>query len=67
MTNNILTGFEFVELCYDHGCRSFNDIVDRFDGLFSISTIEKWHCRQNNPRLLTQIALYAIAKDQGWL
>ena len=67
MTNNILTGFDFIELCYDNGFRSLNDIADNFDGLLSISTIEKWHSRRREPRLLTKIALYAIAKQQGWV
>lgn len=67
MSHNSLTGFEFLELCFNHGCRSLNDVVNRFDGLFSISTVEKWHSRRNEPKALTKIALYAIAKEQGWI
>jgi hypothetical protein len=67
MTNNILSGFDFIELCYDHGCRSLNAIADRYPDYFSISTLEKWHSRITEPRLLTQKALYFIANEEGWL
>lgn len=67
MTNNILSGFEFVELCYKNGYRSFNAIVEKFGDYVSISTVEKWHSRIRNPKPITQKALYYLAKEEGWL
>ena len=67
MTNNSLSGFDFIELCLDNGCRSIADIATKYSDLFSVSTLEKWHSGNRQPRLLTKIALYAIAHSEGWV
>lgn len=66
MTNNILTGKAFVLLCLQHGFKNYQEIADRFnDG--KIDLIKRWGSGRNDPALITQIGLYAIAKNNGWL
>jgi hypothetical protein len=66
MTNNILTGKDFICLCLRNGFKSYQEIADQYnDG--KIQIIKFWATEKRKPTLITQIGLYAIAKQEGWL
>jgi hypothetical protein len=66
MTTHILTGQEFVNICKINGFKNYQQIADHFnDGKCDV--INKWGNGSSNPPLITQMGLYAIAKQNGWI
>lgn len=66
MTNHTITGKDFIFLALNHGFKNHQDIADAFnDG--KIDMIKRWSNGSSNPNTITQIGLYAIAKNNGWL
>jgi hypothetical protein len=66
MTNNILSGKEFIYLCLNNGFKGYQEIADSFNE-GKIDLIKKWGAGNSRPALITQVGLYAIAKQEGWL
>lgn len=66
MNNHILTGKEFILLALQHGFKGYQEIADRFNE-GKVDLVKKWATGTRQPALITQVGLYAIAKQEGWL